>query len=322
MRKYLLGFSLTLALIVFVVASAPYAAGELRETIGTPARLALSGQSCGMVRQASGGDASVQTSVLPDGQVVLGATSYSNIKMLIGFGMGPLMYQWISDSWQNATTSGGTLSRDGALTFLDAHLAPVSQKTFTKSLIAETTIPACDTSSTATGFLAVSIAPTSTLEPAFSGMQPLRAEIPSTKTWNQANFRLEIDGLECTHVGRIDAFTVRREVLHQKVGADRPLYVVLPGKLILPHLKITFPLSDAPSWTQWWNNLLQTGNAPPKAGQLVLLAADLRTPLATIKFTNLRIVSLAQSAAPLPGGVAAKTAELICDQMSFAAPGG
>lgn len=51
------------------------------------------------------------------------------------------------------------------------------------------------------------------------------------KIWTSSNFRLEISGLDCTKVKRVDSFTVTQKVASEDVSESRD-YLKKPGKSI------------------------------------------------------------------------------------------
>ena len=58
---------------------------------------------------------------------------------------------------------------------------------------------------------------------------------PAQKQFLPSNFRLEIDGLDCTKVSKIDSFTVKQPIQTDDIG-DKRDYKKEPGKLEFPNL--------------------------------------------------------------------------------------
>jgi len=125
--------------------------------------------------------------------------------------------------------------------------------------------------------------PTTKFEPA---APPL-----TQKMFLSCNFRMEIDGIDCTKVSRVDSFTVKQTAVTDSIGDARD-YAREPGKLEFPNLKITLPEAAAQPFAAWHEDFVIKGNnddAREKGGSLSLLSPDRAKTLAKIKFYNLGI---------------------------------
>jgi hypothetical protein len=144
-----------------------------------------------------------------------------------------------------------------------------------------------------------------------------------------SNFRLTIDGLDCTKVSKIDAFTIKQTTVTDDIGDARD-YLKEPGKIEFPNLKITLPEASSESWLRWYEDFVIRGNNSDdkeKSGRLVFLDSTRTTELAEIRFFNLGIRAL-RADPPDPdnqpvGGVGTSPlvpsaqAELYCERMEF-----
>ena len=66
----------------------------------------------------------------------------------------------------------------------------------------------------------------------------LRAPLKTNqKLWVPSNFRVAIDGLDCTRVIRVDSFTVKQSVATDDIGDVRD-YLRVPAKVEFPNLKV------------------------------------------------------------------------------------
>jgi hypothetical protein len=173
-------------------------------------------------------------------------------------------------------------------------------------LITETMIPALDAASKDAGYLTVRF------QPEAIDVNPGGAKLsfvgPKPKLWRTSNFRLEIDGLDCTKVSNIDSFSVKREA----------------SKTQFPNLAITLSEASAQTWSDWHESFVVNGNNDQsfeKSGALRFLAIDLKTELSRIDLNHLGIFRLARTM----GGssqVARVTGELYCEEMVLRQPGG
>ena len=141
-----------------------------------------------------------------------------------------------------------------------------------------------------------------------------------SKVWLTSNFRLQIDGLDCTKVARIEPFSVRRRI---EVAQSRGPRSLIAGAVDFPSLRITVSLSSAQSWFDWHKTFLVDGknaDSSEKSGTIALLAPDLSTELARIELHGVGIYRL--SADPPELGVPALprlTADVYCEQMALVA---
>jgi hypothetical protein len=133
-----------------------------------------------------------------------------------------------------------------------------------------------------------------------------------------ANFRLEIPGLDCTHVSRIESFTVKRKLVKVSSGGGGTPQLA-PGRLEIPNLRITLSELGIKDWLNWADDFIVKGNnsnAKEKTGTLSLLSANLKTELARVKFFNLGICRLAPEKTGA-NAIRRFVAELYCEQMEF-----
>jgi hypothetical protein len=154
------------------------------------------------------------------------------------------------------------------------------------------------------------------------------------KIWVASNFRLEIDGLDCTRVNKIDAFTIKQGVLADSVGDVRDLKLK-PSVPTFPNLKITLSQLSLQSWMDWFQSFVvqvppprrsrcrrraprsNSSDAQEKNGRLQLLSPSLDTTLAEIKFFNMGIFKLEQEDSADANAIARWAAELYVERMEF-----
>ncbi len=139
------------------------------------------------------------------------------------------------------------------------------------------------------------------------------------KVWLPSNFRLQIDGLDCSKVNKIDSFTVKQTVIDD-VGESRD-FVKEPGKLEFPNLVITLAESTVATWQDWFEDFVIKGNVgddKERTGTLEFLSPNLVDTLATIKFFNLGIFRLSsEKSESNADNIRRVKAELYCERMEF-----
>ena len=213
--------------------------------------LSLDGVACGFVRSVSGGDISapvLEEKPDPAGfvQKRLGTPAYEDIALQVGLGMGPALYDWIAATWARNFER-----KDGAIAATDVNLQVKSNREFLGAQIGAVTFPALDIAAKDTAFLTVTLTPASVMTATASGsLVAPQAE----KKWLPANFRLELDGIDCSRVSRIDSFTVTVETGAAQAGGP-PAPHVEPSTIDFPNLSVTVAEAGAQSWIDWFDGL-------------------------------------------------------------------
>ena len=225
-----------------------------------------------------------------------GQLEYEDITAHVGFAMSDALFDWIAGAW-----AGTDQPKDGALLAVAYDFIIKTERTFTAARIAETTIPTLDAASKAAAPLTVRLTSASiALAP---GAGKLQLKSLRQHLWQASHFKLEIDGLDCSKVSRIESFTVPG---------------VVGGKVAFPMLAVTFSAISAPTWNNWFQDFLIGGNSgdlAEKSGKITFLLPNL-TPLARIELHGLGIVKL-ETAPGGPKQIAHMTAGLYCEQMSL-----
>jgi hypothetical protein len=190
---------------------------------------------------------------------------------------------------------------NGAVRVLDANGRERVRAEFTKALVTEFSLPALDAASRERGQMTLRLVPEKATWRKGSG---LVVQIPVTpqKTWITSNFRLRIDGLDCTRVQHIERLTFLRP-------AASPLSV--------PDLVVTLSDASAADWQSWHEDFVIGGNNGPaqeKSGTLELLTPDLASALMTLTFAGLGIHRLQPVPAASSDAIARVLAWLYCEK--------
>ena len=287
-----------------------YATGNFVLMLGTT--------SCGLVKNVSGGGAvaEVISEAGPDyfTRKNLGAVRYEDIHFDVGLSADKALWEWVAKSWEAKYER-----KDGSIAVCNYNMEVQSQREFHHALLTETTFPALDAASKDAGYVKLTLSPEAVTVQKGSGK--LSANYAkASNVFMPRNFRLQIDGLDCTKVSRIDSFTVKQTVAIDEVGELRS-YEKEPGKIEFPNLRITLAEVAAGSWRDWMKKFVIDGNNGPeseKGGTLTFLSPNAKTDLATIAFSHLGIFRLYEDA--LAGGsegIHRVTAELYCEEMKI-----
>jgi hypothetical protein len=313
------------ALAATVWNSTPAQAADTRAYVSGHFFFNLGGVSAGFLKSTDGGGITAEVVEEALGTTYatkkhIGQPKYEDLELQIGFAMSKAVYDWISASWQM-----NYARKDGSIVAADFNLNAKSEREFFHALITETGIPACDGSSKEPGYLALKFAPEYVrTKPASGKIQYETSKDAQQKLWLPSNFRLEIDGLDCTKVSKVDAFTIKQTVTTDQIGDARD-YLKEPGKLEFPNLKVSVALAGAQTWFAWFTDFVVNGNNTEdneKGGRLVFLSPNRQTELAEIKFFHLGIFKLEDPTFESTDSVGHVTAELYCERMEFNYLGG
>jgi hypothetical protein len=247
----------------------------------------------------------------------LGPPKYEDFSLRVGASMSRGLFDWLAASW-----TAQAPKRNGSLLMLGNGLDIRTEQEFTGALIAETTFPALETASS--DFVNLTVRFT----PAFVRWKKGVGTIPpgpsGPRDWISSNFRIEIDGLDCTRVTRIDSFTVKRRVTTASSGSGES--TLSAGTVDFPNLTITLPESRAASWYDWHDDFVVQGHnddSRERRGVLRFLTPNFATELARLELYRLGIIKITRRtvSSGTTQGVQV-TAELYCEQMKFSMGGG
>ncbi len=225
------------------------------------------------------------------------------------------MFDWITASWK-----GDVRPRNLAVTTVDQEGKVLHRREFRNAFLAATTIPTLD-GSPDPDVLGIRLVSQTVRTTPPGGAVPL----PTRPRLGPLYPRLELSGLDCTRVARIEEFTVRQAF--RSVSAD-PRAALEPGPLSFPNLTVTLGSTSATDWQQWFENFVVKGYndaTNEKTGTLALEDSQGKG-LARIGLFNVGIVQLTgptyevYSSPEGPRLMTRVVAGLYCERMEFTLP--
>lgn len=265
-------------------------------------------KTVGYLKSLSGGSVSadvIEEAPGPDGfaKKHIGAPRYQDFTVQVDVSMTNDLYDWI-----NASLVSKPQRKSGAIVAHDFNYEAKSRREFFSALIGEVSFPGCDAASKDASFLTVKFAPEYTRYTKASGKL---AGVPSKiqKPWVPSNFRLTIDGLDCTRVSKIDPFAVKQTISER-----------VPGKIEFPNLTCWLPEAYAATWLAWHEDFVIAGmnsDDREKSGTLELLAPDLKETLLTIEFHNVGIFNINLPGTAADDQIPMVSVDLYCERMAF-----
>jgi hypothetical protein len=283
--------------------------------------LELDGTAVGFVHEATGGDpsADVIESPKPSGTFTkhLGTVIYSELEIQVGAGLEPAFYDWVAKSW-----SAQPIAKSGAILYADANLQVVRRKEFFNAWVTKTALPAFDGSSRDPVWITVGVKPERTRMASGAGNIPSSLATKGARPLAASGYRLEIPGLDCTRVRKIEPFTIETKTAMDATGERRnPTNV--PGAPEVSDLVVTLPEASADSWFDWMNSFVVQGNngeTQEKNGDLVIL--DGQSEVARVHLVHLGIHYLGTETDSAANAVRSVVARLYCEQATLEWKGG
>ncbi len=273
-----------------LLVSASALAADARAYAASKFSLELDGAPVGWLSSVEGGGASAEITDVAFGSVVnkhVALPKYDDFIIETGPGGSTPLQEWLE-----GFVGGLAPRKDGSIVVADFNLRERQRADFGEALITELSFPSLDAASKDPGLITVKITPYISRFKKGSGATVKAPTKAQQKLWLPSNFRLDIPGLECKRVSKIDAFTIKQS-LHD-VGDVRD-YLKEPGKIEYPNLKLRIPQIDLDSWLAWYESFLVNGESTDqneKSGTLTLLGANLQSEVGRIELKNIGLARL------------------------------
>lgn len=285
--------------------------------------LTMEGRNCGFIQAVGGGNISAEVARDYAGndhfiRKHIAQPKFEDLVVRTNLSMEKQFYDWIAATW-----SGKYIRKDVVILATNQALQIQREGQFFNAQISETTIPTLDSSSQDPCNMTIKFRPEYSRMQKSSGRLASQVNPARESLWRSSNFRLDIEGLDCRRVIRVDTFTVKQPLEPAAPGEYREP-VQEPGKIDFPNLKITLLERDAQTWIDWHEDFVIKGNnaeTMEKNGSLTFLSTNNRTELAHINFFNLGIFRLLPRASQgQPDQPRNLIAELYCERMEFIFP--
>jgi hypothetical protein len=260
---------------------------------GNSYALELEGASAGFPSSANGG--------YPAGTVVVGRTApdpvlrkhiagvrYEDINVSCGSGMSKELADWIG----GMTTAKPSRKSGAIYTLDDLSSKTIARLRFYDALITAVELPELDTASNDKAELAFTITPDKTeiQTDRLPDIQP--PQRASQKACLRSNFRMQLGGLDCSKVNKVDA--IRISVLRNPAPAI--MDEVTGFTVDVSNISITLAQPSAKGFYEWFDDFVMKGKndrTKLKSGSLQLLSPDLREALFTFNLMDIGIYRIA-----------------------------
>jgi hypothetical protein len=193
---------------------------------------------------------------------------------------------WIKGSWEKKFTR-----QSGSIIHADFDLSSQFEQWFYDALIAETKFPTLDGAAREPAYLGVTIHPERV-----EGKKGDRKQVQGVTGMNQnlwlpSNFRIAIEGIDCSMVSRVDSFTVTQKIRPLYLGVDR-FPELEPTGIDFSNINVYLALQHAGDFMRWYEEFIVKGDketVSERPGYIEFLGPDNKTVIFTINLNQLGI---------------------------------
>jgi hypothetical protein len=226
-----------------------------------------------------------------------GPVRYSDAVLMLPMNQPKSMWDWVN----NFSSPAARTPKEVTILGLDYTLAEKSRRQLLGTKISKIDLPTCDGSSKEPAYLALTLTPGAVRESTGSGA---KSAAPGTAEhmWLPSNFALAIDGIDTTHVSKIDKIVIKRG------DSGPPEY---------SDFEITVAETDSTSWKQW-ADAAQAGKGAEKNGRIDFFDSARKTFL-RVNLEGLGIVGLVPDKAEANSDTIRRvTAQMYVEKITFA----
>jgi hypothetical protein len=283
----------------------------------------LDGSAAGFADSVEGGDVFsdvVVEQVGTDGiaHKHVAGVRYGDLVLVVRSNMSQSFLEWIASTLDRKFTR-----KDGAVSFQDYTGSEKERLVWQGGLLSEIRFPTVDATSKEAAHLTVKVRPELAQHKKGSGLKSQVGVNTKQTKWMESNFRLTIDGLDCTKVRAVDGMTIVQTATTNPVGEER-FGEVEPAALQIPDVVVTLPEAHASDFVAWHDDFVVKGNnddSHEKEGKLEFLSATRQEVLFTLSLHGLGIFRIArEKQATAEATVATVRAQMYCESMSFSYP--
>jgi hypothetical protein len=211
-----------------------------------------------------------------------------------GISMGKSLYGWIK-----GTIDKANMRKDGCVVSVNGDRRAAAFRHFHKALLTAITLPTLDVNSKDSAFFVIEFEPEKITYKDGDALNLSDAIDTMQKDWLCSGFRLRLGDLPCTHVSKIDSFTIR-QIVKPEVKGDFRVSTRMLTKLEIPHLKITFSPAIIKPWAAWFNEFVVKGRnsqTDELSGTIEFLDSCGKEVLGSIDLSHVGIFALSEEKA-------------------------
>jgi len=222
----------------------------------------------------------------------LGKPKFEDIKVQVGMAMSQPFYAWIEKFFDGIADR-----KNGAIVAADFYYNERARREFTNAMIKELTFPKLDATDKNAAYMSIAIAVEDIVFKKGEGAKLQQNQGMNTqKQWTSCNFRFSLDGFEqaCKRVTKIDAFTIKQNVIEYHQGGFRAP-TKTPSQIEFPNISFYVPEADAaPFLKRFTERAIKgevRGHGAQKAGMIQTFDQEKRS-LFTLEFFEADILNV------------------------------
>ncbi len=139
------------------------------------------------------------------------------------------------------------------------------------------------------------------------------------KDWLAANFRVEVGGLPCKRVSKVESFTLKQRVLRTNSGTRR-VSASVPTKVEIPNLKLTISKRDIKPWQQWHKDFVINGKCArgkEMSGAITFLDPSMKKALSRLDLSKVCVRSIRPQHSGSKRPPSRMVVEISCEEMKL-----
>jgi hypothetical protein len=199
--------------------------------------------------------------------------------------------------WIRASFSMNYMRKSGEIKAADFKRETRHIREFKDALLTGITFPACDGAAKDPAYLTLKFEPKVTRYHRDGGRVDEPNE-PAQKEWSPANFRLQIDGIDCSRVNKVESITIKQKVVEDGIGTKRDSTKRV-RTLDVDNIVIYISEEYAHDFQKWFEDFSIAGNndeAKHKSGSMVYLNRTRQKELLTLSLSGLGIFKISAPA--------------------------
>jgi phage tail-like protein len=253
-------------------------------------------KSVGMFRSIEGGSIKADVMTYQSGANYdrwrqLGKPKFEDIKLQVGMSMSEPFFEWIK-----AFFTGEAVRKNGAIVAADFNYNERARREFSEALIKELTFPKLDATDKNAVYMNVAMAVEAIVFKPGSGGKITNINATESKLqqlWAGCNFRFRLDGFEaqCARVSKIDAFTIKQNIVEYHAGGARAP-IKCPTQVEFPQLSVYVPEADAEKFQEHLTKRVVKGEAPGRMTGMIQTFDQEKRDLFELAFAGADIVAI------------------------------
>lgn len=250
--------------------------------------LEIDGTRCGFLQSFEGGNMIAEVHSHKSGvsnfeKKNVTTVKWGAVKFKTGIGMSKAVYEWMQ-----AAFDMGVLYKSGAVTVANFDFKSERRMDLMDMLMTKVTMPAFDGDSKETGYFDIEVMPQSVRWLKESGGDLRGEQGTKQKLFHCANFRLELGGLPCTRVNKIEGLSWECKTTLDAVGEKRE-YSLHPTATSVSDFTLHISMADLDAWANKAKSWFIDGNTSENdelTGAIVMLGPDMKKELGRIELMN------------------------------------